>query len=173
MGLNVAFDRANRKSRPLTPASTAWLITLGSRNAFFRSASTRLANDRHQPRRERVQRAVGCMRCSASDRSTGSAFCQECSDGRHELDWDFHHGRRRRSVRRFVLSHCFDVRLRFVVIEHPLHAGLVPTWWESTPFLHGFFRCDDFWRRRRAFRALSPRSYAVITNTEPGVGSGT
>ena len=59
------------------------------------------------------------------------------------------------------------------MIEYPLHACVVPTWWKSIAFLHGFFRCEDFWRRRKAFRAFSPSSYAVMTNTELGLGSGT
>ena len=71
------------------------------------------------------------------------------------------------------LSHRLDIGLRVVVLEDPLHSCVVPTWWESILFLHGFFRFEDFWRRRKAFRAFSPSSYAVMTYTEPGVGSGT
>ena len=59
------------------------------------------------------------------------------------------------------------------MIEDSLHSCLVPTRWESILFLHAFFRLEGFWRRRKAFRAFSPSSYAVMTNTEPGIGSGT
>jgi hypothetical protein len=59
------------------------------------------------------------------------------------------------------------------MIEHTLHARIVPSWWESIAFLHDLFRFEDFWRRPKAFRAFSPSSYAVMTNTDPGVGSGT
>lgn len=39
----------------------------------------------------------------------------------------------------------------FVVLENPLHSGLVPTWRKSILFLlHRFFRFEDFWRRRNA-----------------------
>ena len=44
------------------------------------------------------------------------------------------------------------------MIEHPLHSGVVPTWWKSILFLHGFFRFEDFWRRFNAFRAFTPSS---------------
>ena len=38
---------------------------------------------------------------------------------------------RTRLVRRPVLGDSLHVRLRFVVIEEPLHSGVVPTWRES------------------------------------------
>jgi hypothetical protein len=38
---------------------------------------------------------------------------------------------RTRLVRRLVFSDSLHVRLRFVVIEEPLHSGVVPTWRES------------------------------------------
>jgi hypothetical protein len=51
-----------------------------------------------------------------------------------------------------------------------MYSRFVSTWREPILLLHGFF--FFFCRRRRAFRAFSPSSYAVMTNTEPGVGSG-
>jgi hypothetical protein len=51
------------------------------------------------------------------------------------------------------------------VSEDPTYSRFVPTRWEPILLLHGFF----FWRRRKAFRVFSPSSYAVMTNTEPGM----
>jgi hypothetical protein len=71
------------------------------------------------------------------------------------------------SYAHLVLGDRFVVGLLLVVGEHPTHPSFVPTdrvlW-----LLHDFFLL-----RRNAFSALGPRSYAVNTNTEPGVGSGT
>jgi len=57
--------------------------------------------------------------------------------------------------------------------KYALNPRFVPTWWESILFLHGLCRDDFLCRRRNAFRAFSPSSNAVMTNTEPGVESGT
>ena len=71
------------------------------------------------------------------------------------------------TLARFVFRDRLLVRLLLVVGEHALHAFLVPARWVLC-VCHGFFR-----RRRSAFKAFGPRSYAVITNTDPGSGSGT
>src|SRR3989442_5274711 len=52
-------------------------------------------------------------------------------------------------VGRFVFRNCLVVGLLLVVIEHALHAFLVPTRWVLC-VCHGFFR-----RRRRTIRTIN------------------
>jgi hypothetical protein len=141
--------------------------------------TVRLAPDRLQDARPIMRMMAESRRAEAltvqsSRRSACPAFRQKGSDRRNELDRNLHDGRRRRSVRRFVLGDSFDVGLLFVVTENPLHSSVVPPWREPILlFLHGFFRCDVFRRRRKALWAFSLSPYAVMTNTDPGLGSGT
>ena len=68
----------------------------------------------------------------------------------------------------FVLGYSFFVALLFVVIENTLDPVLIPTFWKV------FFAHRALLRlRRSALLAFGPSSYAVITKTEFGMGSGT
>jgi uncharacterized protein YjeT (DUF2065 family) len=69
---------------------------------------------------------------------------------------------------RLVLGDCFLVVLCLVVIQDPMAAMLVPTGWK-TLVAHDFL----LFLRRRAFFAFGQISYAVITKTDSGTGSGT
>ena len=68
----------------------------------------------------------------------------------------------------FVLGYGFFVALRVVVIENPFDSALIPPGWKVFT-AHG----DLLRLRRSALFALGPSSYAVITKTEFGMGSGT
>lgn len=112
---------------------------------------------------------------SASRRreSAGTPLRQQRSDRWHKRD-RYSHGRRlRRLVSRFIFGDGVGLSLTLIVIEYALNAGITPTCREPILLGHGFFRVDSLRRRRNALRALSPKSYAVITNTEPAKLSGT
>ena len=110
-----------------------------------------------------LQRRV--MRCL---RSADLVFCDQLPNFWNEINWHF--DRRVSGVLKcsFVLGHGFFVALRFVVIEYLLDPALIPSGWKVF-----FTHCALLRLRRRARFAFGPSSYAVITKTEFGMGSGT
>lgn len=97
----------------------------------------------------------------------GAPLRQQLPNSRNQFNRDFYSGVCRGLVRRLVLGNRFVVGLLFVVRNRALYPRFVPTSWIFV-LLH-----DDFRLRRSAFNAFGPMSYAVITNTDPGSGSGT
>jgi hypothetical protein len=103
----------------------------------------------------------------------GAPLGEEFANLRNEFDWDLHRGMRRRFVRGLVLRDSFFVRLRLIMFEDTADPFLIPTL-RKLWLLHIYFLRIYFLRRRRsAFNAFGPSSYAVITNAEFGSGSGT
>jgi len=100
--------------------------------------------------------------------SAGTTFREELANFWHQLHGDSHRGMRRRLERGLVLGDGFLVGLILVVLQDAANAFFVPTL-RKVELLHAFF----LRRRRSACKAFGPSGYAVITNTDPGEGSGT
>src|SRR5688572_20969736 len=97
-----------------------------------------------------------------------SMFFDQCTDSRNEGRGHGHSRVGVRLERGLILSYGFLARMRLVMLHDALDARLVPARWKL--FLaHVFLR-----RRLRSARlADGVSSNAVITNAEPGSGSGT
>jgi hypothetical protein len=91
------------------------------------------------------------------------------SNGGNELSWNRHRRIRRVFERRFILGDGLVIALGIVMVEDAFDASLIPAR-RKRFVVHNHFALR---RRRSAFFALGPRSYAVTTNIEPGSGSGT
>ena len=114
------------------------------------------------PRRaaRRLQRGVmplPCTRCLSP--------CNQFSDSRKQSSWHFD---RRAFRRRLDFRGCFFVALRLVVLQYFSNSTLIPSWRIFRSIHLIFFRLC-----RSARFALGPNSYAVITKTKSGTGSGT
>ena len=88
---------------------------------------------------------------------------------RHKFIWNLHDGLIALLKGGFVLRNGFFFRLCLVVIQNSSDASFVP------PFRKFGLRCYCFLRLRRRYAnsAFPVSSYAVMTNTLPGCGSGT
>jgi len=98
------------------------------------------------------------------------AFGDELANRRDQFLWNFHNRLSSIFECRFVLGHRLFFRLLFIVREHAANSLLIPASREIA-LLHLL----PFRRRRRRYgiNGLPRRSYAVITNTLSGSGSGT
>jgi hypothetical protein len=93
----------------------------------------------------------------------------ELANGRDELERDFHSRVGGLLVRGLVFCDRLVLGLRLVVREDAADACLVPSRRKPALLAH----CFLLRLRRSACFAFAGRSYAVITNTDIGSGSGT
>src|SRR5262249_30888223 len=117
----------------------------------------------------RARRAVPEVQISQRALCDAPMLRDELADGGHKLDGDLHRCMRRFLVRGFVLRDSVILALRVVVREDAANARLVPSGRKSFLLAH----CFLLRRRRSACLAFVERSYAVMTNTDIGSGSGT
>ena len=101
-------------------------------------------------------------------RSAGLVFRHQLPHFWNEIHWHIDRRVRGALICSFVLGHGFFVALRLVMIEYLLDSAFVPTGWKVL-----LVHCALLRLRRRARFAFGPSSYAVITKTEFGTGSGT
>ena len=97
-------------------------------------------------------------------------LCDELPNHRDEVAGDLHQSLCRVLGRRFILGHRFSLGLLLVVRQDALNTRLVPPRWGlALPHRFPFLRR----RLRYAISGWPFRSYAVMTNTLSGSGSGT
>src|SRR3990172_526363 len=93
----------------------------------------------------------------------------EFANGGDKINRDLHRGVSSCFERRLVLGDRLFIALRLIALKETPDSGFIPSGRELALLRHGFLP-----RRRRSARfAFGPSSYAVITNTESGSGSGT
>jgi len=105
----------------------------------------------------------------ASGRCCRFVLSNDLADDRHQLDGNFYNGSASALEGSFVFSDSFLLRLSFVVGKNSTHSFFIPTWWKTVVRHFCLLRL----RRRYAAKAFPRNSYAVITKTLSGSGSGT
>src|SRR5260370_6599899 len=99
--------------------------------------------------------------------SNVAALGDECANRWCEVRRHLHNDVRVGVESFLILCEGLFVGLILVVLEHPTDTLFVPTWRRSA-FVHDRLLS----LRQSAHKAFGPRSYAVITKTESGSGSG-
>jgi hypothetical protein len=104
------------------------------------------------------------------ERRSAGFLGEELTNSRHQIVRDLHEGLARVFVGGLVLGHSLLFSLALIMGEHPLDPLFVPSRWELALLYH-----DIFLRRRRLYvlSGFPFSSYAVMTNTLSGSGSGT
>ena len=98
-----------------------------------------------------------------------NVLSNDLTDNRHQLSGNLYHGSPFLFEGSLIFSDRFLFRLCFVVGKNSPYSFFIPPWWKLALFHFCLLRL----RRRYAVRTFPRNSYAVITKTLPGSGSGT